>query len=80
MKISKIYDIRIIKDFLRTDHNFSYVRLWEQEENVKNFWTKLGGAIPETHKLYLAGNDEIMTEFILTYPYSNCVIIKEVNQ
>jgi hypothetical protein len=79
--MNKIYYVTIIQDFLPDiKNNFTYIKSWAQEDHIIDYWKELGGIIPETHGLYLAGSNEIMTEFILTYQYSYCLTIKEIIQ
>jgi hypothetical protein len=78
--MNKIYYVTIIQDFLPCTYNFTYIKSWAQEDHITDYWIELGGIIPETHGLYLAGNDTIMTEFMLTYPYSHCLTISEMKQ
>lgn len=78
--MNKIYYVTIIKDFLPDINNFNYIRSWAQEDHITDYWKELGGIIPETHGLYLAGTHEILAEFILTYRYSHCLTITEMKQ
>lgn len=73
--MNKIYEVKIIKNFLPNGNNFSYQRSWAQEDHITDYWIELGGKIPDPNRLYLEGNNEIMTEFILTYQYVNCLKI-----
>ena len=43
-----------------------------------SFWKSLGGIFYENRCDYIYGTDELLTEFILTYPYSQYLIIDEV--
>lgn len=78
--MNKIYYVTITQDFLPDINKFNYIRSWAQEDHITDYWIELGGIIPETNGLYLAGNNEILTEFILTYQYSHCLEIKEMIQ
>lgn len=79
--MNKIYYVTITQDFLPDINNFAYIRSWAQEDHITEYWKELGGTIPETQSgLYLAGSNEIITEFILTYPYSHCLTISEMKQ
>ena len=79
--MNKIYYVTITQDFLPNGYNFAYIRSWAHEDHITDYWKEIGGTIPETQSgLYLAGSNEIITEFILTYRYSHCLTIKEIIQ
>lgn len=71
--MNKTYKLIITKRFL----NKGSIRSISHYAHVKHYWAQLGGK--NTGKFaYLKGTDEILIEFILTYPYSQYVNIKEI--
>ena len=71
----KTYKIMVINDTLFVG-NISYNVLYEY---AKNYWIELGGfATAQFH--YILGTNEILIEFMLTYPYAQYVNIKEIIQ
>ena len=69
----KTYKLIITTEFLSiiTKESISHYH------HVKNYWIELGGE--DTGKFrHVKGTDDILAEFILTYPYSQYLSIVEV--
>ena len=53
-------------------------------DHVKSYWAELGGTYYDNASYYdnafdyIYGTNEILAEFILTYPYSQYINIKEI--
>ena len=51
-------------------------------DHVKSYWAEIGGIIEidefEFAYYQIGGTNEILAEFILTYPYSQYINIKEI--
>lgn len=63
-------------------HTFYFPKVdnkkFKEYNHVTDFWKSLGGTTSHDHYGDLYGTDTILTEFILTYPYSQYVNITEI--
>lgn len=73
----KTYEIHIIKPFMSypfINHNNQY----DSYYHVIDYWESLGGTYSGNVVDYIYGTDEILIEFMLTYPHAQWVTLKEV--
>ncbi len=73
----KAYEINITKPFMSyafINHNTQY----DSYYHVIEYWESLGGTYSDNLNDYLYGTDEILIEFMMTYPYAQWVTLKEV--
>lgn len=72
----KAYEIHIIKPFIPSPiyHNSRYDSYYHAIE----YWESLGGTYSDNLTDYLYGTDEILIEFMMTYPHAQWVILKEI--
>ena len=55
----------------------NYCNQYKPYYHAVAYWESLGGTYYEKYD-YIHGTDDILAEFILTYPYSQYINIKEI--
>lgn len=71
-----LYNIRITKLYLDKEPRGLQLS-YEHYEHLEKYWNSLGGKLHKLHYLFI-GTDEIVIEFMLTYPYSQYVEITQL--
>ena len=75
----KTYELTTTKFFLPTIQN-NHHNQYKPYYHAVAYWESLGGIYYDNAFDYIYGTDEILTEFILTYPYSQYITIKEITE
>lgn len=74
--MNKTYELNTTKFFLPIQINWS--NQYQPYYHAVAYWESLGGTYYEKYD-HIRGTDETLIEFILTYPYSQYVNIKEIS-
>ena len=74
----KTYELTTTKFFLPMQMN--YRNQHKPYYHAIAYWESLGGTYYDNAFDYIYGSDDILAEFILTYPYSQYINIKEITQ
>lgn len=76
--MNKTYELTITKFFLPIQNN--HRNQYKPYYHAVAYWESLGGTYYDNAFDYIYGTDEILIDFMLTYPYSQYITIKEITE